>query len=646
MVLMALLIGANAWASASDPEEEEVAGGVPVGMYKESPMLTALVAAGELPPVDERLPKEPAVITPIDEVGRYGGTMNVFAVDTNPWNDLTEMNEVGSARLFELTYDGEVVGDIAESYELSSDAKRFTVYLREGARWSNGDLFTADDILFKIQDMDWNDEVDTWTIADEVSNVRKIDDLTVVFEMDNPWPAIELYFVQWFGGEWITFQPKQYLQKWHIDYNDDANALADEEGFDSWSEAFQYHWAFSPTTDIETPTMAPWRFTDFTETVRAYERNPYFYQVDVAAQQLPYVDRIVSTVVDQELYTLKIVAGEADIATTFTSMDNWTLYKESEESGGYKTYAIPGITAASPAFEINQNHEDPATRKVLNDLRFRQALSLAIDREEINELVYLGLGMPFQATALPSCSFYKEEWGTAFVEYDPDRASALLDEMGLTDRDRDGFRLDSDGKTILLTVEWGPWAAVSAATQILELIKEYWEDVGVEVRLRGVDWALFGERAEALDHIITVHPFETTGEVASYTWSRAGIGRWCPAWADWMEAFFAVESGDATLADYEGGVYPGEEPPEDVKQLALWGREKPTTKYLSAEYTRVAQNIYDYWAEQLYVIGTVGMVPHPYIANAKIGNIPTEFAPAEEWAGGLMADAAQLFFRE
>ena len=631
----ALLAGATEEASDSGTKMA-----VPAGKYKEAPMLAALVAAGELPPVDERLPLEPYVAPAVEEVGTYGGTLNVVSIDKNPWNDVTESPENAGARFLEMTEDGSVVPDLARDYELAADGKSFTVYMREGAKWSDGHPLTADDVIFAFEDMHWNDQVETWNLFPGVSRVVKLDDYTVRFEMDEPYFAMELIMVQWPGGEWVAFHPKHYLEKWHINHNEDADKVAAEEGFDTWSEAFRYHFWWAPLNDLDKPTVMPWRITDLTNTVKAFERNPWFYQVDEAGQQLPYIDRVVSTIVDAELYHLKIIAGEADIASMFTEFKNWTLYKQNEEAGDYAVYPAEGITASQTAFEINQNHEDPGLRQVLNDIRFRQALSIALNRDEINKVIYHGLGVSFQATAMPTASFYKEEWGRAFNQYDPDEANRLLDEVGLTERDSRGFRLRPDGEPMFLAVE-----ATSRVLLELELVKEYWEDVGLEVGIKEVPTGLFSERGQALDHIITVHPFETTTEVASYNWSRAGPGRWCPAWNQWLNANEDIRKGTKSLADYADGMLPGEEPPQHVKELYEWGISKPRTRFLSPEYTELSQKIYDLWAEKLYIIGTVGMVPQPVIAKKNLGNVVKQYPLSAEWAGGLHNEVQQLFWK-
>jgi len=614
--------------------------------YNEVPMLRVKVAAGELPPVEKRLPDEPKVVEPVEEIGQYGGTLHTFAINNLPWQDLTESPEVGSAWLLEMTMDGEIVPDLAKGYELSDDAKSLTLYLRKGAKWSDGYPFTADDVVFMFEDLHWNDKVETWNVVQAVRRVKKIDDYTVRFEMEEPFPGILVTLVTWMGSEWISFQPKHYLKKWHIKYNPDANELAKKEGFDNWWECFHYHHWYAPATDINKPTMMPWRFEQFTDTVKVFERNPYFYQVDKEGNQLPYVDRIISTISNVEVYQMKVIAGEADVAVTQTLVENYPLYKENEEKGGYRVAKVPGIAASTGTFFLNQNHPDPFLRGIFQDVRFRQALSLAINREEINNMVFFGLGVPTQATALPSCTYFKEEWARAYAQYNPEEANRLLDEVGLTGRDKDGFRTGPDGKSILLLVERTEVWKIPVT--IFELVEEYWKDVGLKVRIKTLSHALFDERCAALDHVIVAHPFVTTGEVANYAGPGRGLpgNKWCPAWAAWLSADEAVRTGRQKLEDFKDGKLPGEEPPEEIKQVNQWARQRGSTRFGSKEYRELSVKIYDFIAENLYSIGTVGLVPQLYIAKKDIGNIPKVFPLTEEDPSGLFNEAQQLFWKQ
>ncbi len=618
--------------------------------YNEAPMLRVKVAAGELPPVEERLPEEPFVLEPLEEIGEYGGTINAFAPNNLPWVDMGEMPE-GASYLLRLTEDGKIVGDMAKGYELSDDQKSLTLYLRRGLKWSDGYPFTADDILFMYEDVHGNPDVSSWGGMESVKRLEKIDDYTVRFEFDKPTPAFApSRLAAGIGTEWFFFHPKHYMEKWHIKYNPDANELAKEEGFDSWVECFEYHFAFAPRKDMDKPTMFPWVMKEFTTTTKVFERNPYYHVVDTAGNQLPYIDRIVIQIVNQEVYSLKIISGEADVAYVHVSLADYPLYKENEEQGGYRVVAIPGILGANPVLSINQNHPDPVLGALFQDVRFRQALSVAVNREEINETLFFGLGTPRQATVLPSVSFYKEEWAETYAEYDPEEANRLLDEIGLTERDGDGFRIGRDGETVLVMVEYTGMYGIP--TTLYELLKEYWEAVGLKVLLKLEEEALYRTRMGSVDHqVMAGEPLGGTLEITFYTWAGwtappANLYGYAPAWGGWLEANRDVEMGEKTLDDFEEGKLPGEEPPDEIKQLFRWASEHKETVYGSKEYMELAQKILDFHAEKLYLIGTVGMEPTIFIAKNNVGNIPKNYAPDGVYAGNLSYFSRQFFLKQ
>jgi peptide/nickel transport system substrate-binding protein len=650
LFLFAISAGFAAGSGETDSDTGTSSAGVPESDYGESPMLSTKVAAGELPSVDERLPMVPRVVQPLVEVGRYGGTLRAYATNMGvEGGDLIEHVDTGDAYLLGYDRAGNIIPNIALDYDFSDDARTLTLHLREGIKWSDGHPFTAEDIVFMFEAMNRNDNISTWAEYPGLDRIIAIDDYTLRYECDQPFPALVNNLASWAGSEWTAFAPKHYLEKWHIDYNDNANELAKEEGFDEWWEAFQYHFGPDPTRDINKPTMMPWMFSQLTTTVKAFERNPYFYQVDIEGNQLPYVDYVTVSIVDKEVYQTKILSGEADVATWYTSAANYPLYKENEASGGYITHSIPGVQSSEAALAINQNHSDPFMRETLQDLRFRQALSVAINREEINETVFFGLGVPSQATALPTARYYKDEWGESYAQFDPAMANRLLDKMGLTERDNDNFRVGPDGKPILMLVEYSDWGGDAIVT-IFELVKEYWEDVGLKTALRFAAGDQFNQRAEALDHVIMSHPYTDTGEVGDFGWNgraapgSGGLG-WCPSWLLWLSANREIKAGRKTLNDYQGGVLPGEEPPESIKQLEAWTQDKMQHKFGSPEYLDLMERIYDFQAENLYVLGTVGLVPTIYIADKDLGNVPTGFPFDKAFFGDLYNDAQQLFYK-
>ena len=252
---------------------------------------------------------EPMVLEPIEAVGKYSKTLNVFTLNINPWGDAQESPE-RPPHLMRMTLDGDIIPEIANGYDAADDHLSFTLYLREGLKWSDGDEFTAADFMFKYHDMDQHDQVETWGIRSEVTGLRAIDDYTVVFEFDQSYPNLLLDMIDYRATDWVYGAPEHYLKQWHIEYNEDANAKAKEEGYDTWYEALHYHANFFPSHDMDRPTLDSWQHKEFTTTHKIFERNPYFYIVDTAGQQLPYIDRIISTIVDAETYTLKIISGK------------------------------------------------------------------------------------------------------------------------------------------------------------------------------------------------------------------------------------------------------------------------------------------------------------------------------------------------
>ena len=644
---LVLIAPSVALASATEEEaaeKEQMA--VPVGRYQEAPVLTELVARGELPPVDERLPTEPALLEPLESVGQYGGTLYVHATSNAPWGDLQEETERGSY-LGRFRFDRlEVEGHLAKDFQQAEDGTSITIFLREGAKWSDGAPFTADDILFMYEDMHWHDQVETWMWLPQARRAIKIDDHTVRLETDVPYPVLTLKMAEPAGGDWHSYYPKHYLEKWHIRYNPDANALAKEEGFDSWDEAFRHHFWWNPRQDMDFPTMQPWVLTQSNTTNKVHERNPYYWKVDSLGQQLPYVDRVVTDIVDSETYHLKIISGSSDVAFVNTLFENYSLYKQNEQSGGYRVVLLPGNKGADVGFSINQNHPDPVKGNVYGDVRFRQAISLAIDRDDLNNAIFFGLAVPRQFTILSSASYYKPEWGEAYAQFDPDRANRLLDAVGLDKRDRQGFRVGADGKTFEVVVEYGVGGEASDPSRSLELIKEYWQNVGLKVLLKQWESGYFGERQADPEHEI-MFMAEQKKEVRHFmvereAWTAARM--WGPLWHVWLLADANIKDGSRTLADY-GGTLPGEEPPAHVKQLFQYGEDRIQTELGSPEYRELSQKIYDWHAQQLVHIGAVGMAPAVYIAKDNIGNVPREFYTGIGGSIDLNITADQLFLQ-
>jgi len=648
-VLIALILSTSAWAAGTQ-DTTTATGTVAAGEYNESPMLTELVARGELPPVDERLPIEPAVLWPFavdnPEIGKYGGTIQVFGPNNAPWCELCEETERGS--YMTRTNDaGDILPDLIAGYTVSADEKIYTLHMREGMKWSNGDPFIPEDFIFHWKDMSLNEEVSSWfNDSEPLDRIEKTGEHTLRFVFKDPYPIFIFNTVSWRGGDWMRFTPSTYMKKWHIEHNPDANELAKEEGFDSWAEAFNSHWNVNPSTDLEKPMLQPWIFEEFTSTYRTFTRNPYYYAVDREANQLPYIDRIVSTIVDSEVLQLKIINGEAQIAFMNTTFGNYPLYKENEEAGGYQVNLIPGSTGAEVQYTPNQTHPDPVQREIYLDVRFRRALSSAINRDEINESVFFGIATPRQSTIPSAAVYYKPEWGEEhpYAKYDTRTANRLLDEVGLTDRDADGFRKRKDGQTMQLIIEYNSSVAPTHVT-VHELVKEYWEDVGLRVLLKPTDQSLLSERAQA-----GLVDIQTGGGIEhEFKWWIVSpeAGWWQPKYNPYLKAELLIAEGKAELSDYPDGVLPGWEPTAEGRVWFDFQVEKFASEWRSDEYMEISTKQWDHFAEGVHQIGTVGMVPTPYVADKNIGNVNNEVF----WSSAGLYESGNylsnfLFFKE
>lgn len=632
--LFVLLLGSVLWTAgaftavaASQPEEaaaieEGEAIGERVGLYatlaeyeeltgerirqfSEAPMLETKVAAGELPPLDERLPEEPMVIEPLERIGRYGGTMKLAGVGR-------ENMEMGHLKRFlgHTSYDGKrMVPFLARGWEQAGDSMSLTLYLRKGLKWSDGARFTADDIVFWYEDIVLNKELSPavpqkWAPGGVPLTLIKVDDYTLRFEFAVPYPRASMVV----AAEGRRLQPEHYLRKYHIEYNADADKIAREEGHDHWWQALKSHTGSAVEWDTDLPSFNPWVLTRIDAGQNRYwERNAYYWMVDTAGNQLPYIDAIQYTAVaTPELVALNAMEGELTSAVKGLSFSDFAVYKRNEESGGYKIHLFNTskyYTGTALAYLFNYTHKDPVLKEIFNDLRFRQATSLAINREEISKTVFLGKNAPYTLPVPPTRTGYEDWMGTSYAEYDPARANELLDEMGLEWDQAHEFRLRPDGKPLHFLLEYSLEWLGAYPGQVLELIKEYWAEVGINVTPKYMTEKLIGERAAANEADTGIWATEFAGERrqwASYPiWVSPpwhwypGLGAGGPEWRTWHETKGAQ----------------GEEPPAEIRRLFNLVDQWLASSYGSEEFATAGKEILTINAEGLYHIGTVGPAP-------------------------------------
>ncbi len=592
------------------PAEYQNATGKEITEFNEAPMLTELVEAGKLPPVEERLPEEPLVIVPVEEVGEYGGTWRRVWLGKA---DGPGPDRITTERLIYFTPDGrELVPNIAQSWEVSAEGKEFTFYLREGMKWSDGEPFTADDIMFWYEDMVLNDELTpvkpAWlTIGGNLGRVEKVSTYAVKFVFDQPY-GLFLKYLAGPPGHGICYYPKHYLKQFHPNYTpeEELTALTKEAGFEFWYQLFGDKTDRWMNTDL--PVLSAWKCTvPATRPIMVLERNPYYWKIDIEGNQLPYVDRINHEFVENiELVNIRAVSGQIDMQARHILWENYTLFMENRDEGNYRVAKYKDDFETNMAIALNLNHKDPVLRQIFDDDRFRKALSLAINRNEINQLCYLGIcEEPRQVVPLPESEYFCEELAYAYIDYNPGEANRLLDEMGLK-RGPDGIRLRPDGKPLMITIEFtpafGPWA------DACELVAQYWTAVGVKTAVKSEERSLFYTRKAALEHDVGIW----TGSVGMQPLIDP---RWYMPWSE--ESIHAI--GYAQW--YQSGGKVGEKPTGDLlKTIELYEEIKKTPS--DAKQKELFQEILKLNAKNLWVIGTLSSPPLLGIISNNMKNVP------------------------
>lgn len=600
-------------------EDYVAATGDAIDAFGEAPMLAERVGAGELPVVGERLPAQPAVVVPLESVGVYGGELvgPSTAATCCGW-DILEMRV---QKLFTIDTDlTTIIPNVAQGYDISEDSTTYTIYLREGHRWSDGTPFTSEDFRFFYEDVLSNTDLTPapgapWAIEGELALFEVIDETTVRYTFAEPNPG----FIVALATEVYNrgYRPSHYFQQYHIDYNPDANELAAELGFGDWIEMFQsrmnpynFTWNLGSETEPYSPTLNSFVFvSEDTFGNKTYERNPYFFKVDIDGNQLPYVDTLRRVLVeDLEVQDLRAIAGEYT-HHGWGRLASVPTYRENEEAGGYRTALIPYERGNEYALAFNYTVEDPVKREIFWDVRFRQAMSVAINRQEINDLVYFGLATPSQAVPTPNSAFY-EDWMTDyFAQYDPDLANQLLDEMGLDQRDADGFRLRPDGETLFINLQVS--VPEDAWSQIVELVASYWNDVGVQTNLRFIDNGLYLELRDG-----------NQVDVGAWAMDTVDITDYAEGYTRWFPDFGPLSSGVPWQQWLENEGEEGEEPPQEIIDLYNLSRELSSVPFGSDEWLELGAEFHTNAIEPLYMIGTIQSPPQPLLFDVDLRNVP------------------------
>ena len=587
--------------------------------YGEAPLLAELVASGELPPVEERVPANPVVVQPLEQVGVYGGEL--AGPTTNPTCCGWDVLEMRLQKLLTIDTDlTSIIPNIAQSYEVSDDLMTFTFTIREGHKWSDGEPFTTEDFRFYFEDVLGNTEITPnpggpWVVSGELPQFEILDETRVRFTYAEPRPTLLIAVGSEVGHR--GFRPAHYFQQFHLDYNADANALADELGFEGWVQMFNakmspynFTWNLGSETDPYAPTLNTFVFTsEDSFGNKHYERNPYFFKVDVEGNQLPYTDTLRRILVeDLQVQDLKGIAGEYSHYGWGTLL-SFPTYRENEEAGGYRTALAEYSRGNEYSIMFNFTTENLPLREIFWDVRFRQAMSVAINRDEINELIYFGLANASQNSPVPSSLFFEDWMPGHYAQFDPDLSNQLLDEMGLDQRDSDGFRLRPDGETLFINFQVS--VPEDSWRQIGELITSYWNDVGVKTSYKLIEIGLYRElrNGNQVDMAAWGTDMLDIGEVAN------GLANMRPHWG-------ARASGHLWRQWLQSDGEDGEEPPQEIKDLWAAGDAFLEATYGSDEWLELGKEFYRLSMGGLYQIGTIQRPPQPLLFKQNLKNTP------------------------
>ena len=484
--------------------EYESAAGCTMG-FSENPNIASINATIQgnkgLAGVADRLPDEPLVVVPYDSIGSYGGTINFLSNATEAGtSDMLSTRHVNLVRFADDL--ATIVPNVAKAYSWNDDFTELTFTLRKGHRWSNGEPFTARDVEFWYEDLMMNANIREkpygyLLVGGKPMTVDVLDDVTARFNLPSPMPGVLATLATSYNQ---AFMPAHFLEQFHpeIDSNADANAQA--LGFENGWDALAAYYGNSGWTDTPTPMLrnpdlvdgleyaaypsleAYMTIEDTTEG-RVYAANPYFFQVDTAGNQLPYIDYQNERYINEnEIRLLKLVNGEVDYKSQSVQLESAPQLLDGAEKGGYSIQINPGCGAA--LFSFNVTHPDMEKRSVYGDIRFRQAMSMAMNRDEINDVAYYGMGTVEQYTGIsPAPDFVSDDMRNYMTQYDPDAANALLDEIGLADTDGDGFRELPSGAPFAMNIDY---ATQGIGGVEVELVARHWNDVGIKTAFKEV----------------------------------------------------------------------------------------------------------------------------------------------------------------
>ena len=581
---------------------------------KETPSLAARVASGEMPEVGERIPQEVQVVQLQEgqEPGEQGGQLRLLM---GKQKDIRQIVIYSYARLVGYTPELDLKADILKSYEVLEN-RVFTLHLRKGHKWSDGHPFTSEDFRYYWEDIASNPELSksgpekTFIIDGELPRVEYPDKYTVRYSWSQPNP----YFLTALAGArpLYIYKPAHYLRQFHANYlsAEELTRMVEESGKRNWMGVHVNQDRPYKATNPDLPTLQPWKNTTYPPSDRfIFKRNPYYHRVDQNGLQLPYIDSIAVNIASSKLVPAKTGAAESDLQARYLRMDNYTFLKSAAKRNNYDVRLWKTAKGAHIALYPNLNTNDMAFRELMRDQRFRRALSLAIHRHEINQVVYFGLVNESNNTVLEESPLYKAEYQSNSIEFDLEQAAELLDELGLDRRDDRGVRLMEDGRPLEIMIQTA--GESTEQTDVLELIHDSWMKAGIKLYSVPSTREVFRNRIFSGDAIMSIWsglanaiptPENSPADLAptskyQYQW---------PQWGAYYE--YSGQNGEAP------------ELPAARQLVAL--NDQWSHALSSEERSEIWHKILKINSEQMFTIGIVNNVPHPVVVNNHLHNVP------------------------
>ena len=590
----------------------------PVGANgEEPPILQSRVAAGELPPMRERVPATPQVETlelPWQSVGRYGGDLRLLM---GKQGDLSQIAVYGYGRLVGYSSDLELKPDLAEDIQVE-EGRIFTIRLRRGHRWSDGHPFTSEDFRYWWEDVANHEQLypsgppRSLEVDGELPQVRFPDDRTIVYAWSKPNPT----FLHDLAGALpiYLYRPAHYMKRFHAKYAPEDRLQARVAEYDQrdWADLHTYLDSLYDQDNPDLPTLQPWVNTTRPPSQRfVFERNPFYHRVDPEGRQLPYIDRIVMGIADRKIVPAKTGTGESDLQARYVEFSDFPFLKVGEEQNDFSSHLWQTGVGGWLTLYPNLNATDPVWRGLLRDVRFRRALSLAIDREEINQVIYYGLALEGNNTVLPRSPLYREHYRQVWAEFAVDRANALFDEIGLTARDDRGYRLLPDGRRCEIVIESA--GESTEESDLLQLITDSWRKAGIGLHTSATQRSVFRRRTFAGDSVMGIWKGLENGVPTADMSPKelAPVDQYSYQWSKWGQYYqTGGRSGEAVDMAKPKRLL-------DLYEAWYVTRDPERRREIWHEMLRIN-------AEQQYTIGLIADVPQPVVVHRRLRGVPQE----------------------